>query len=43
MDVLGRAALGEDFQQAVAGDAFATVDLGDALLQAGVEGGLAAL
>ena len=37
------ATLGEDFQQAVAGDAFATVDLCDAVLQAGVEGGLAQL
>jgi hypothetical protein len=37
------AAFGEDFEQAVTRNSFATLDLGHALFQAGVEGRLAHL
>ena len=37
------AALGEDVQELVAGDAFAAIDLGQALFAPPVEGGLADL
>ena len=43
MTYLGRCltALGEDLQELVAGDAFAAIDLGHALFEPLVEGGLA--